>query len=365
MPSAPTGVVLDSIRTRAILYTAIKERLVDDDPLMGDGFVRNILSRPPDPQIIDEALEQLVLGGRIFSPSWIPREWEGGLFTDEVIIPLEPRFNEEELIEVAEYPAEALVGLLATSGIRWTEAKIIQTVEEFRTAVLRWETEGKGKQLGKLEMLNLLESCGLGVVLPEYTARELELWKAVNSAHKAVVPILHAMKEYRTIISEAVELSALASVPAAAFTGATSVPGQLRNSSTSQYILKLTCKHLGRTPIRPTLADTITLANSSEAVALREKLHLWTQAVEGGEFKDWDPILAEIRDAQKTLADARVASKVAEFATWIGVSALPAAPVSGLAATAGITATVVGGIATAAGKVLQAPYRWAMFGHQV
>lgn len=361
--STPTGVVLDAVRTRALLFAAIKERLVDDDPVIGDGFVRHILDRPPHPQVLEEAFEQLVLGGRIYSPLWIPNEWEGGLFTDEVIVPIKTPITEEDLIPVSQYPAEALVGLLNETPGDWTAERIAGVIEHFQECVLRWETEGKGKKLGTLEFLGLLESFGLKSVLPDYSNREHELWKAVNAARHAVQPILAAMKEYRTIISEAIQLSALAAVPSVVSPGSGTVSGELRNTTLSQHILKVTCKQLGRTPIRPSLAETITLATSAEAAALREKMHVWTDALYKGEIKDLGDVIAEVRQAQQRLSDARRASDVSDFATWISFSSLFLSEFSALATGAGLVATVVGGISSATSKTLSAPYRWAMFGH--
>ena len=64
----PEGVVLDQPMANALLYMAICEGLLDDDPTIGDGFVRKLLSSHPPEQVVSDALEQLILGGKVFVP---------------------------------------------------------------------------------------------------------------------------------------------------------------------------------------------------------------------------------------------------------------------------------------------------------
>jgi hypothetical protein len=359
----PSGVVLDSVRARALLYLAVKEQLVDDDPLLGDGFVRNLTSRPPPTQVIEEALEQLVLGGCVYLPTWVPSKWEGEPFSDEIFIPLESR-TEETLLEIPEYPREAIIGLLNMTGNDWPEDLVAETERHFLEIHRLWTTEAGGKSLGQLGLYRILNQAGLGIEIPQHTARELELWNAMDEAYKKASPILNAMREYQTVVTEAVELSALSSVPVA-FSGCPSIKGNdPADGALTHAVLKVTCSGLGRTPRRATLAETIKLTQSAEAKVLRTKMAMWVHALCEGRYKDLEFIKEEIREAQEALSESRNYSKLSELATWVSGAMLPLTGEWPPAGPIGTVATVVGVFANYKQRRVASGYQWAMFNHR-
>src|SRR4051812_42393844 len=95
----PEGVVLDEPMAMALLYVAVQEGLIDGDPRIGDGFVARLLREPPAAQQVEDALEQVVLGGKVFMPFWVPNRWSGELFESGLFVPVNPP-NDDQLLDV-------------------------------------------------------------------------------------------------------------------------------------------------------------------------------------------------------------------------------------------------------------------------
>jgi hypothetical protein len=128
----PNGVVLDPPKARAILYAAVQEQLVDSDPAIGDGFVRDLLTHPPSRGLVEEAMEQLVIGGRILIPqSWgvvLPPSWQGELFEKGIFAPL-PYLPDHDLVEMPQISSEIILGLANARGGNWSEDKMFGCID--------------------------------------------------------------------------------------------------------------------------------------------------------------------------------------------------------------------------------------------
>jgi hypothetical protein len=103
------GVVLDEPLAFALLNLAIEEGLVDDEPSIGDGFVKHLLEQKYLNEKVQDALEYFVLGGKVFVPFWLPSDWKGEIFDRGVIIPLKPKLD-KETVEVNSLPIDNIEG---------------------------------------------------------------------------------------------------------------------------------------------------------------------------------------------------------------------------------------------------------------
>jgi hypothetical protein len=104
-PHAKPSVVVDQPLAETLLYLAVEERLVDDRPEIGDGYVRRLMQRRrPDESLIQTAFEQLMLGGSVVVPFWMPApsQWKGRLFEEGTVLTLKSPPLDEELLAGAQ-----------------------------------------------------------------------------------------------------------------------------------------------------------------------------------------------------------------------------------------------------------------------
>ncbi|MBI4743300.1 MAG: hypothetical protein HY776_00445 [Actinobacteria bacterium] len=188
------GVVLDEPMARALLYAAVQEELLPGDPMIGNGFVRHLLDKRPSQEMIDKSLEQLVLGGRVHIPFWLPREWEDQLVEEGVILPVET--HADSLVEVSGLSAELLLGMMESRGIRWSTTEYEERISRFRDAYVAWKAVADGKSFENVQTVKILsaifqdESLGL-------SAEQLAAWEYLSACYDAIRPVIACMNAYK------------------------------------------------------------------------------------------------------------------------------------------------------------------------
>jgi hypothetical protein len=161
-------------------------------------------------------------------------------------------------------------------------------------------------------------------------------------------------------------LSALSSLPVHGSSKSLLELGQASAASERCTLLRIACKELRRVPIANTLGETIRIAMSPEAQALREKLTEWSKCLRQQGVEPAAVVLPEVERARKSLATAKTLSRVGEYSTWIGVpTAVAGAFLTGpVGIGIGIGVSVVGGLALTGQKVIERFNQWAMFAQQ-
>lgn len=365
----PAGVVLDNERSRALLYLAVTERLVDSDPMIGDGLVASILRSPPDKAVIESVLEQLVIGGRLFLSAWTPPRWSGVLFERNIACPLS-YVSDDDLVSVHEVDPAVVLGIANFTGGNWTEEKLWAFHAKYEGALAKWDAVAGELKSRNPDILMVLKDIGLPDELRP-SVEQMAAWQELQDAAHGIDPIVRAMREYRTVLTHSLARDALSSVPlAASVCGPMKLTvGEVKDTDTREVVLKITAPELPRPPIGRTLKETITLAISPAGDAYREKLAGWATLLRGRSSEGIEIIVREVQTARHELKFSQALSRVGEYTTWVGGGAwavgggaLAAGFVLPAAAAVGGVATVVGVIALSGDKLLKYRNRWAMFG---
>jgi hypothetical protein len=357
----PSGVVLDAELSRAFLYAAYHEGLLPGDDLVGDGFPRTRLANTPRKHVIASAFEQLIVGGRIFMPSWVPREWHETL-RDMCAEPIDRA--DDDPIEVVGLSPEVILGMMEARGVVWSLKEFEDKVGRYLEAAKALDSVANGQSFEGLAIRESLASIGwLNIDLP-YSGKQLAAWEQLQVAHASVRPVDQSVSEYRTVVTAALRLRALSAIPVRD-TGRQLAPQVLTDSAQQVQLLRMSCEQLQRLPVPTSLKQTLHVARSPEAAAMRSKLAAWSQQLAAGNVEAATLVLSDAADASRQLQMAQSFSRGGQLVTWIG---LPVS-VAGLViaapalAAAGVAVSVGGGIALGSQKVLEHFGRWAMYGN--
>lgn len=362
MKEIPAGVVLDNPLAEALLFAAVRERLVDDEPSIGDGFVARLLRQPPSQELIDAAFEQLVLGGAAILPIWMPPRWDGELFESRTISTAQSP-NHDKAIEVSSLPADVVLGMLAARGVVWSESELKERYDSFLHAYRDWESVAEGKSFDAIEIRMILRGITKDV-FDGYTPEQLAAWERVQGEYRKLKPVYKCVEDYSNVLSISLEANALSSVPVVPSSLKLDEPTALPAGTQHLQLFRIACSALRRVPIARTLRETLKIAHSDEASDLRARLARWTDASRKQDIDAAELAIRDIEHARRALSGAKRAARVGEYATWIGLPvSIGGAFITGpIGAIAGITISVAGVIAVGAQKTIERLNRWAMFG---
>lgn len=360
--SEAPGVVVDDPLARAVLHAAVAEGLVDGDPQIGDGFVRTILANPPQRGVLDSALEQLVVGGRIVLPFSIPPDWKGELFEKQILTG-PPAAPASDLVAVESMPSSLMLGMLHARGHLWSERDLQERYQGFLRAYDEWTAIKGDKSFDFLELREFMDRL-MGYEREDYSPEQRGAWKALQQQKNALQPVLDSIGTYRTILSSSLELGALSSVPVLesalpAFATATAFDAPSRT-----LLLRVACRELGRTPIATNLRRTIELAQTAEAVAMRARLDHWATALQSDPGAIDAAVARDVQEARAPLLRAKHFARAGAWLTWVAVPAALALPFAEapVGTSAGIALAVVGGVILRNQQAIERMKRWAMFG---
>jgi hypothetical protein len=351
-------VVLDEPEARALLFAAVQEGLVDTDPRIGDGFVAGVIRGGPAPELLDRALEQLVLGGKIWTPFPLPEDWHGELFESGTVVGA-PRWKaDEDLLESID--GNLILEMLRVRGQALHPETYDSILARLFVAMDRWSSL-TDESLMEFNIHRVVQQ-SLGFT-PSADPILLEAAAELSEASSAARPISDCVETYSRIIGTALEFDALSSLPFRAQPGPLLKLKEAPDDSGERMVIaNVVCRELRTTPRASTLRGTLTLASSAEAVALRSKLNTWTDCLRCGDNRI-DVVRREIEYAQRELVMARTWVAAGVFYTVI---ALPVSMLSSvspvIAAALNWTVTVGGVVAAGASANLLRRNRWAMLG---
>lgn len=357
----PTGTVLDEPMAHALLFAAVRERLLDDNPVVGDGFVRRILSSPPSRDLVENAFEHLVISGRVYVPFWLPSDWRGALLEEGIVVQTDPGL-EDDLVEAPGLSPSLALAMLRDRGQVWTHDDLLRRYRTFMDTYRTWEATG-GRSFEGMEIRMVLRQV-VPIEPEEFSEEQLAAWKAVSTAYDALKPVLACHKAYRHVLTSALQHGALSALP---LDVATIPAGELplvETATDRTTLLGVACRGLRRAPIGATLRDTLDLARSPEAQDLRHRLAEWTEVIRTNDADPVEMVLQEVERARHSLATAKAVSRVGEYCTIIGVpSSLAGLFLAGpLVVISGLAISAIGGVALGGQKYIEHMNRWAMFG---
>lgn len=356
------GVVVDEPQGRALLYQAIKEKLVDDDLSIGNGFVKRILENPPLADVRDSAYEQLILGGKVYVPFRIPDQWKGEILEKEVISSI-PYINDENRIDVESINTSLILFMLRARGINWTESQLQGMVIDFYEKVREFEAVSDGINFDS--MFVLVAIAGLDPNSSKtLTPVRMKKWEEANLAYQQVKPVIDVIESYKKVITSSLNLSALSALPVFSDGKEIIEIQDVDDTLQRQAILKITSKELKRTPIGYDLAQTLEISASSEAESYRSKLTEWVTALRNNSVNSLEKIHSDVRKSRKELNYSKALSSAGGFCTCIGFSTLLASPLFPPIAALGGAATVLGVFCFGGEKALKFRNQWAMFGKE-
>lgn len=356
--SRPNGVVVGEPQGKAILYYAIKEGLADNNPYIGDGYVKNILNNPPLAEVRDSAYEQLVIGGKIYLPFWTPKDWKGSIFETGLVESL-PSIKEKEKVLVESLSDSTILYLLRERGYNYSLIDLIQYRDEFMEKYKKWEEVSNNVDYNvvySLFYLANIESPGT------YTEQQYNKSVELTNAYDKIKPIVKIFDEYSSIITHAMNLNAYSSLSIET-TNASNVsilsPKDIRQE---QALLQISCNQLNAAPIGYTLKQTIEISNSTETAAYRSKLDEWVSSLKRGGRDDCQKIYDDINYCLKQLNFSRFLNRTGNFLTYIGVPMSILGMFNPAIGISGLVLSVVGGIGLGTEKYINEANKWAMFG---
>jgi hypothetical protein len=164
-------------------------------------------------------------------------------------------------------------------------------------------------------------------------------------------------------------LAALSSLPISASSLKPLELAELADTAETSTLFRIVCKQLRRVPVGSTLRETIQLAMSPEAKALRRKMTEWTEKLREGQLEPAVLVLKEYEKGRSSLRGARTLARTGEYLTWLSIPAAAASELltgflsAGLAGTAvGVTMATAGTMALVGQKRVEHSNRWAMYG---
>lgn len=354
-----TGVVVDEPQGKALLYYAIKEKLVDDDRRIGDGFVKRILSEPPLAEVKDSAFEQLVLGGRIYVPFWLPNDWKGELFEKELIISA-PRVEDEDKVTIEALNPSIILSMLNSRGIIWSESDLSDKYLNYLEKYEEWEDGADGISYNAFVMYEALK--GLMPMSEKFTPLKMDKWNTLQAAYQVIKPAIEVIEAYKTVITSSINLSALSALPVGIRdTGVMNIEN-VDDTVQKEVMIKITSSELGRTPVGYNLSQTIQIAESPEAGYFRDKLDQWSSVLRSRNDNKFEQIYTDVKRSRKELGWSKMLEISGGFCTCIGIPATFFTPIVPPLGALGFGVTILGGICFSSQKAIEFRNRWAMFG---
>ncbi len=361
------GIVLDKRTIEALLYAAIEEGLLDNDPRIGDGYVRQLMSNPPSRELIKDAMEYLVLGGKVVVPFGLPKDLKGEIIERGVIESHRTTGSDQE-IDIDCLSHKTVLSMLQRRGYRdWNEGKLVSLYNDYLEKYKCFKNLVGDKSFDGVDFILAMRQSPMGEELwpdfhQEYPENELKMWKDVQDSFRELSPVFSCRMEYSELISCSLRHDSLCSLPIDQNIEERSDFLKFSDAEERMSLLKITCECLHRIPIGRSLRETIEMSESPEANDLRSKLELWTHTLHKNNADTVESILHEVANARKSLRTAKSCEKVGYYTTIIGMPVALLGVLGGPITTiAGIAVSVIGGLSLYRQEEIEKMNQWAMY----
>lgn len=366
----PKSVVFDEPLARAFLSMARQEKLIEDSPELTDHWLEHFTRDEPSDAVKRLVLEQITMTPTVVWPHWMPENGVRGKLVEEQIL-VRPGTERSTPPSAQEMSADWVVNMLAARGMSMTSEKVVQLNSD---VVLAEQACQRIEEARGQAFPNKIARIAREVIYRNqkvnwhpFTDEEMAVRYHLESAIEAWRPIRSCIEAFALTVSTAEDSGALVRLPF-------DIPSEVESAKLTKLdahergnhaLLAIVSNDLGRTPFRPTLRETLKLANDPATVALRQQLAIWKKALETGDERSLARIHSDISTALRGL---QWAGSFSEFSRWMTVLSVPVGSlgffVSGVPGTLpGVGVSVVGMLAQETAGALRGKYQWAMFGN--
>lgn len=351
-PDLPTGVVLDEPEAHALLCAAVEEGLADENLSAGDGLLARAREAAASREVLDHALEQLVIGGRVYAPFPIPQNWHGSVFESGQVVGCEWDSRDADVAEVS---PDVILQMLTSRGYKWSKDQFSTIVDDYMDAVEQW-TRTEGRSLDAFEIGYSLKGLGW---YDHYSPEQIAAAERLENLHDRIAPVRRCINDYSYIINLAARRRALSSLPMAT-TSDPLVTISDADADSRMAVLNVVCDELGTMPRGTNLRGTLELAGTDEAAALRLRLNSWVTSI-----RNADERLTVVRDeveyARRQLSTKRSLDEAGSIYTAIGLPLLAASATGSIIVAAlGATVTVASVVVLGLSWAIAREQKWAM-----
>jgi hypothetical protein len=251
--------------------------------------------------------------------------------------------------------------MMRTRGHDLSAAELNEQLNSLDAARREWEAIAGDKDYGRLWILRQLSP---NRVAANYSAEQLAAWDRVLYCQRTLQPALDRVDAYRRVMTVSLANSALSSLPVLPSHFPAFDLNSGANTTDRMPLLKITCKELQRVPVCKTLKETIRLASTPEAQALRQKLGEWANSWRTQDVNMAEKIEREVRLARKSLESSKTLNRYGELVTCVGgtLSILGAMSTMPLVGPLGGSVAVMGFVLLGGEKAFKFQHKWAMFG---
>lgn len=355
-------VVLDDSSLWALLRLAYRDGLISLPP----GVHLQQLTAAADPALELQVLQQLVVTPHaigLFDRGSLAENMLQGEFLESEY--LSQASTPTQLDQVTALPLEFIAGVLRARGYLIAESDYLPRLEAAMAI-----HEERDRRVASGERFPELEDIIQKVLgTNEHTKEEWEFYERFQHTEESARPLVSAFKHAQEVMTAAARHSAHGMFPyqSAAVHPVLKNPQYDASASDNDKklaLIQVVARDLGTLLPPPSLKETLKLASSPEAVALRHKSSEWITQLRSGNANSLASIRSEINRAMRSLERAKRAKSVGSFLTWTTVPVAIAEMVVGSPGIAGMTIGVVSTVTEASIRATEMRYRWAMFGQR-
>jgi hypothetical protein len=354
--------VVDKFTQESLMAMAAEEDLLLSTKET-DGVYERIIGAQVNPVIKQQLLEQIVLTPQIAfnnCPQFLWESLDGPLIDKNNLANLDDEYDNDNLEKVT---YDILSGMLIGAGHQISVAEIQRRYNAVQKALQEQEeyTKKTGKEPPSEIRRIILESCD---VEDEYDPEEYKAQRLRNEVFSSFRPILHAFEEFQRVSHVASKYGYVLRIPIVpqGHTDSFLNPDSKSHMKSNDFVLfRIVADGLGKLTYRPTLRESIKLANDPATIALRECLSVWQKELLNTDVDAVIKIQSEIKKATKALSKLNTINNVGTITTWLS------APVSlfefflGLPPILGVSVGLAGKGTSAISTFTKTKYRWAMY----
>lgn len=363
------SVVLDEAATQVLLTLAASEGLLEEKRERTDAFLEMLLKKHANSPIYTQVLEQIVLTPNILTFAHLPEEGLHGLLLDRGMIRQVPK-PAEPTVKVDKFSKPVIGGMLAARGYSIPESEFEPRLRAAQLALAEaeqyeLERHRETPNLFRRKIQEMLSNVRGTEIVDEYTEEEYTAEEGRQQAYNAAMPILDCMLEYLNLATVASQENALLKTPTYPTINQTiPAPDLLQHSQGDEIALfRIVATGLGKLTYRPTLKESLKLAEEPATQALRDQLPEWIDELSKGNLATVEKVQREIQQATSALERLSPVKSTGTLTTWLAVPVSLTELFLGLPPVLGITVSLIGKGASAATVLVEKKYKWAMFGN--
>lgn len=356
-------VVFDETLMDVFFAMAFQEGLLEADDMKTDGVFRRYRTMNPPDYLKRMVLEQTVLSPTILKMSGYPIDWLSGEIIEKDLIKDVAKVSDDELL-VDKISTDIIIAMLEAKNIQITESDILQIVNEVNKALERSAEYEKrtGREALSGTRLGMRGLFGQVFEFDDYSDEDMQFFEAQQAIYNKAQPIANVINEYERVQTTAQQHEALIRIPTT-FTPNAPLISPIKPHEAEQEIaiVRIASTKLGRLTYKPTLRESLELAQHDTTVEFYRQLVRWKTTINEGNLDAVEVIHADVERASKELskvAETDNANRIVTYAS-LPIALIELLPIPSIM---GFTTTITGFLSTAKNDATNKKYKWAMFG---